>query len=152
MNQCQAVGDNSEGCLRWHIITPNNTGLLSEYFAKKGKSLESEGLVPEPDELLEATKASIPILRCDQSVGDVVYIPPRSWYQVSYGYFFHGSHSIDELEGHCGSKSYQTQNLARLSAEGHSCEGHDERYRQAASVSGTIKRALQSKFFCAQPV
>jgi hypothetical protein len=96
MNQCQAVGDKSEGCLRWHIVTPNNTERLSKYFAKKGKSLESEELVPDPDELLEATKASIAILQCDQSVGDVVYIPPQSWYQVSCGYF-NDNHFIDEL-------------------------------------------------------
>jgi hypothetical protein len=142
MNQCQAVGDKSDGCLRWHIITPNNTGRLSEYFAKKGKSLESEGLVPEPGELLEATKGSIPILQCDQCVGDVVYIPPRSWYQVSNGYFFHGNCSIDEFEGHCSSKPYKTKNLARLSAEGHNRERHNERHRQVASVSSTIELAL----------
>jgi hypothetical protein len=114
--------------------------------------LESDALVPEPDELLEATKASIPVLQCDQSVGDVVYIPPRSWYQVSYSYFFHPNYSINELEGHCSSKSRQTENLARLSAEGHSREGYNKRSRQVASVSGTVKQALQSKFFCAQRV
>lgn len=126
MNQCQAVGDRPEGSLRWHIVTPNNTGRLSEYFANKGKCLESEELVPDPDELLEATKASIPILQCDQSVGDVVYIPPRSWYQVSYSYFICGMYSIDGFEGHRCSKPYKTKNLARLSAEGHNREGHNE--------------------------
>ena len=44
--------------------------------------MESGELVPELDELLEATKASIPIFQCDQSVGDIVYIPHGSWYQV----------------------------------------------------------------------
>lgn len=86
--QVQANSQSSGGHLQWHIVLEANFRRLSEYFAKDGKNLESGTVVLEIDELREAAKSSIPIYACEQQGGDLIYLPPRCWYQAS----FHSPH------------------------------------------------------------
>lgn len=102
----------------------------------------------EADELLEAAKASVAILQCDQRIGDVVYIPPRSWYQVCYLQRFCGIPFIDERQGDLCPESYKPKNLVCLPFECHNNKGFAERFFQVSSVSGVIEQALVSECCC----
>lgn len=82
---CASYGQNimchteDEGHSFWFMTNPSDCGIVSEHFRKLGHELDWEDHVATLEEL---ANAPFDVYVCEQRLGDLILIPPRSFHQV----------------------------------------------------------------------
>lgn len=76
-------GENGSKRLWTIILSDDEDSFSSRFLEAHGKRLEHNPSYISNDELLGLGISQSRILQCHQSLGDIVVIPSRAWYQVN---------------------------------------------------------------------
>jgi len=76
------AGEPYTALFRCFIISPNQSEEFAQFYSKKDRQLLWDEIIPTMAELREASQSGITIYESVQIKGDILFIPPRAWYQV----------------------------------------------------------------------